>query len=123
MKLKLKANIKISVINIMSLITISKNALPKLKTIFNLHNKKYLAFGIKSGGCSGFQYDIKPCDLEPNKLDEIVKIDELKIKVDNDSLLHIIGTEIDWEDDFMGQRFIFKNPNSNFQCGCGKSFS
>ena len=35
----------------------------------------------------------------------------------------LLGTEIDWDDDIMGQRFVFKNPNSSFQCGCGKSFS
>ena len=88
-----------------------------------LKENEYFRFGINGGGCSGFQYDIKPCNLEPNKFDEIVEIDNLKIKVDSNSLIHLIGTEIDWEDDFMGQRFIFKNPNSNFQCGCGKSFS
>ena len=102
------------------IISVSKAALPKLKNIFS---KKYIAFSIKSGGCSGFQYNLEPCDLEPNKLDEVVKIDDLKIKVDGNSLLHLLGTEIDWEDNFMGQRFIFKNPNAEFSCGCGKSFS
>ena len=107
----------------MSVINNKKKAFPILKNIFSLHNNKYIAFSIKSGGCSGFQYDLKPCNLEPNKLDEIVNIEDIKIKIDQDSLLHLIGTEIDWEDDFMGQRFIFNNPNYTFQCGCGKSFS
>ena len=107
----------------MSIIKVTKNAIPKLKNLFTLHNNKYIAFSIKSGGCSGFQYDLQPSNLEPNKLDEVVTIEDMKIIVDQDSILHLIGTEIDWEDNFMGQRFIFKNPNSSFQCGCGKSFS
>jgi iron-sulfur cluster assembly accessory protein len=103
-----------------NVIKISKNALPKLKIFFS---KKYISFSIKSGGCSGFQYNLKPCDLEPEKFDEVVKIEDLKIKVDGNSLLHLLGTEIDWEDNFMGQKFIFKNPNAEISCGCGKSFS
>ena len=30
--------------------------------------------GIKSGGCSGFQYILEPCNKEPEKLDEIIDI-------------------------------------------------
>ena len=107
----------------MSIINISKKAIPLLKKICLESSKKYIAFSIKSGGCSGFQYQLKPCNLEPNKLDEIVTFKDLNIKVEGDSLLHLLGTEIDWEDNFMGQRFIFKNPNSESSCGCGKSFS
>ena len=107
----------------MSIINITKKAFSFLKKIYIENNKKYLAFSIKSGGCSGFQYSLEPCDLEPKKIDEVVKYKDLAIKVEGDSLLHLLGTEIDWEDNIMGQRFIFKNPNSTFQCGCGKSFS
>ena len=45
------------------------------------------------------------------------------LKIDKHDMFLLLGTEIDWEDDIMGQRFIFHNPNSSFQCGCGKSFS
>tara|TARA_B110000261_G_C12985450_1_gene318162 strand:- start:566 stop:889 length:324 start_codon:yes stop_codon:yes gene_type:complete len=107
----------------MSIINITKKAFPILKKIYIENNKKYIAFSIKSGGCSGFQYNLAPCDLEVNKLDEIVDFKDLKIKVEGDSLLHLLGTEIDWEDNLMGQRFVFKNPNADFSCGCGKSFS
>ena len=48
---------------------------------------------------------------------------DYKIKIENDYILTLIGTEIDYTDDIMGSRFIFNNPNSNFKCGCGKSFS
>ena len=35
----------------------------------------------------------------------------------------IIGTEIDWKEDYMGQRFDFTNPLANGTCGCGATFS
>ena len=44
----------------MSIINISKKAFPFLKKIYIENNKKYLAFSIKSGGCSGFQYNLEP---------------------------------------------------------------
>ena len=81
-----------------------------------------LSFGIKSGGCSGFQYLIKPCNQDLERGDELVKIDELKLKVDSSSILHLLGTEIDWTEDIMGNRFVFNNPNADFKCGCGSSF-
>ena len=34
-------------------------------------------------------------------------------------MMHLLGTEIDWEDNLMGQRFIFNNPNAEFSCGGG----
>ena len=107
----------------MSIISISKFALNALKKIQTNYGTKYISFGIKSGGCSGFEYYLKPCDLKPDKFDEVVTIDNLNIKVDNMSLMHVLGTEIDWEDNIMGKKFIFKNPNAESQCGCGKSFS
>ena len=107
----------------MSLITITKNAFPIIHKIFLEQNKKYLAFSIKSGGCSGFQYNLEPCNLEPEKFDEIVKINDIMIKIDGGSMMHLLGTEIGWEDNLMGQKFIFSNPNAEASCGCGKSFS
>ena len=35
----------------------------------------------------------------------------------------VIGTEIDWKEDVMGQRFEFTNPSASGSCGCGKTFS
>jgi iron-sulfur cluster assembly accessory protein len=107
----------------MSIISISKLALNVLNMINTKYGMKYISFGIKSGGCSGFEYYLKPCNESPKKYDELIKVDDINIKIDGDSMLHIIGTEIDWEDNIMGKKFIFNNPNAEFNCGCGKSFS
>mgnify|MGYP001173631119 FL=1 len=105
-----------------SIVKITPNALKVLKDIYVKSNHQYLSFGIKSGGCSGFQYLIKPCNQDLERGDELVKIDELKLKVNSSSILHLLGTEIDWTEDIMGNRFVFNNPNAEFKCGCGSSF-
>ena len=78
---------------------------------------------VKGGGCSGFQYILEPCNKKPNKLDEIIDMKDYKVKISNEYLFKLINTEIDYTNDIMGNRFVFTNPNSDFQCGCGKSFS
>ena len=42
----------------------------KFEKIHTIYKKDYISFGIKSGGCSGFQYILEPCNEPPNKLDE-----------------------------------------------------
>ncbi|CAI0540035.1 unnamed protein product [Linum tenue] len=36
--------------------------------------------------------------------------------------MHVIGTKMDFVDDKLRSEFIFINPNSQGQCGCGESF-
>lgn len=83
---------------------------------------KYIEFGVKGGGCSGFKYYLKPSN-ETHKFDELIKLNkESTLKIENMSQLHLVGTEIDWKNDIMGNYFVFNNPNSNIKCGCGESF-
>ena len=37
------------------------------------------------------------------------------------SLLHIIGTNIDYKEDIMGSRFDFSSEQIDSKCGCGTS--
>jgi iron-sulfur cluster assembly accessory protein len=60
---------------------------------------------------------------KPSPLDEQVEQDGVKVLIDNKALLNIIGSEMDWLEDKLNERFIFKNPNITEQCGCGESFS
>ena len=84
---------------------------------------KYILFSIEGGGCNGLKYNLEPNNDEPKKIDEIVKIDDLNINVCGKSLLYLLGTTIDWKEDFMGSRFEFDNPNAAAKCGCGTTFS
>jgi Fe-S cluster assembly iron-binding protein IscA len=48
---------------------------------------------------------------KPSTLDEQVEQDGVKVLIDNKALLNIIGSEMDWLEDKLNERFIFRNPN------------
>ena len=97
---------------IRNLIQITPVAKEHLVSILEKYNSSYIRFGLKSGGCSGFQYVLEPQDLEI-KDEDLYKDDKLKSKF---SKIHLcfLGTEIDWDDDIMGQRFVFKKSKLKF---------
>ena len=43
--------------------------------------------------------------------DETVEQDGVKVLIDSKALFSIIGSEMDWLEDKLNERFIFKNPN------------
>ena len=49
--------------------------------------------------------------------------DGLMVYVEPIALMNIIGTTMDFVDDEMSSEFIFTNPNSKGECGCGESFN
>ena len=106
-----------------NIITISKIARKQLLNIMNTNNSKYILFSVEGGGCNGFKYNLEPFSQEPKKIDEMIRLDDLKINVCGRSLLYLLGTTIDWKEDFMGSRFVFDNPNASSKCGCGTTFS
>ncbi|KAK7266058.1 hypothetical protein RIF29_18697 [Crotalaria pallida] len=59
---------------------------------------------------------------EKGKFDELIEDKGVKILIDPKALMHVIGTEMDFVDDKLRSEFIFVNPNSKGQCGCGESF-
>ncbi|CAH2049693.1 unnamed protein product, partial [Thlaspi arvense] len=59
---------------------------------------------------------------EKGKFDELVEDKGVKILIDPKALMHVIGTKMDFVDDKLRSEFIFINPNSKGQCGCGESF-
>jgi len=118
-----------------NIVNITSSALFQLTKIAKEHSSKSFLFSIKGGGCSGFTYKLTPTNNAPNKLDEILclknKITKLSGKNDTPlesihvcgkSLMHVFGTEIDWQNDIMGQTFKFNNPIAASSCGCGTSF-
>jgi iron-sulfur cluster assembly accessory protein len=46
----------------------------------------------------------------------------LKIIVDSKALMVLVGTEMDYVEDDIRSEFVFRNPNSKGECGCGESF-
>ena len=87
-----------------------------------------LRFGIKGGGCSGFEYfiDVEPSPRKfdmPSSSDVVFVSNGVRILVDKKSLLFMDGTVIDWEEHNLGHQFIYSNPNATGTCGCGTSFA
>jgi iron-sulfur cluster assembly accessory protein len=103
-------------------VKLSQSAVAHLRELLNQPEPKLIRIGTKAKGCSGLAYDLEYVD-KPSMLDEQVEQDGVKILIDNKALLNIIGSEMDWLEDKLNQRFIFKNPNITEQCGCGESFS
>ena len=104
------------------LITLTLTAQNKLKHILKNTGKKVIFFDLKSGGCNGFEYRFKPINNIKDKTNLYIEND-LTIEICNKSLIHILGTKIDWNNDIMGEGFKFENPLSKNSCGCGSSFS
>lgn len=107
----------------MSVITLSKSAICQFKKILYETGTKAVLFSIKGGGCSGFEYNLLPTNDEPQKNDETYSKDGIDIHICGNSLMHILGTHIDWNKGIMGAGFNFSNPLAKQSCGCGTSFN
>ena len=57
------------------------------------------------------------------RFDEEVEEYGVRILVDGKSVMHVIGTQMDFVTDRLRSEFVFTNPNSKGACGCGESFS
>ena len=77
---------------------------------------------VEGGGCSGFQYKFG-FDQARAADDILLERDGARVLVDSISLPFMLGAEIDFADELIGQAFKIKNPNATAGCGCGTSFS
>ena len=102
---------------------ICNKSIKHFKKILVKNNSKYINKGVKEGDCNGNKYYIEPSNEEPNKIDEIIIQDNIQINVCGKSLFYLIGSEINWKDDNMGNGIVFNNPNASSKCGCGETFS
>jgi iron-sulfur cluster assembly protein len=82
----------------------------------------FVRVGVKSGGCSGLSYDLSFDDSKSDQ-DRLFEDNQVKILVDNKSLLYLLGTTLEYSGGLNGKGFVFNNPNAERTCGCGESFS
>jgi iron-sulfur cluster assembly 1 len=102
-------------------ITITSPALHHLRDLLEQPEPKMIRVGVKNRGCSGLAYHLEYVD-KPGAFDEVVEQEGVKVLVDSKALFSIIGSEMDWQEDKLSTRFVFRNPNIKEQCGCGESF-
>ncbi len=106
-----------------NVITLTDTAAARIKEILAARETPALGvrLGTKSKGCSGLAYSVDYVD-EPQPFDEIVEDKGVKVFVDSQSLLYLIGSVMDYQDDTFASGFTFTNPNEKGRCGCGESF-
>lgn len=80
-----------------------------------------LRVGVKTGGCSGLTYFIEYAD-EPAAAEEVVEDKGVKVFIDPQAIIYLLGSEMDYKSDRFQSGFVFKNPNETDRCGCGESF-
>tara|TARA_B100000900_G_C20309936_1_gene605762 strand:+ start:259 stop:597 length:339 start_codon:yes stop_codon:yes gene_type:complete len=108
------------------MISVSKVALNQMKKLVANSKSDAIFLSLTSGGCNGFKYKLEPFFNKKDNLqkDDVTQvIDSTKIHICGKSLMFIIGTDIDYKTDFIGQRFTFDNPSMQAKCGCGTSFT
>ena len=82
----------------------------------------FVRVGIKAGGCSGLEYELK-FDTETKEGDHVFEDKGIKIVTEMKSLLYLYGTELDYSGGLQGKGLFFNNPNASRTCGCGESFA
>ena len=84
-------------------------------------NNQYLRLMVQGGGCSGFEYGM--AFVKETDGDTVVTSSGVKIVIDSESLKHLAGITINFNDGLHGKGFEFSNPNAKQTCGCGRSFN
>lgn len=73
-------------------------------------------------GCSGLAYSVDYVS-EADVMDEKIETPGGTFFVDGASILYLIGSTMDWQEDDFAAGFVFNNPNATGSCGCGESFT
>jgi len=109
------------------MIQVSEKALKQIKFIKSSEDRpeqEFLRIFVKRGGCSGFSYKLDfDTSLDEAKDKVFEKEAGVKVVIDSQSLLYIMGMTLDFEGGLNGQGFVFSNPNAKDTCSCGSSFA
>ncbi len=104
-------------------IKLSDNAANRIKEIMSKAENSAIGVrvGVKSGGCAGMSY-VMEYAKEAKKNEEVIEDKGVKVFIDSNAIMYLLGTEMDYKTDKFSSQFVFKNPNETERCGCGESF-
>ena len=104
-------------------IKLSDNAANRIKEIMSKAESSTIGVrvGVKSGGCAGMSY-IMEYAKEAKNNEEVIEDKGVKVFIDSNAIMYLLGTEMDYKTDKFSSQFVFKNPNETERCGCGESF-
>ncbi len=104
-------------------IKLSDNAATRIKEIMSKADNSTIGVrvGVKSGGCAGMSY-VMEYAKEAKKNEEVIEDKGVKVFIDPNAIMYLLGTEMDYKIDKFSSDFVFKNPNETERCGCGESF-
>ncbi len=117
-----------------NIINVTKNAWGKLENIINKsNNSNGFIFGVTSGGCNGFNFDLKLINQE--EYNKIIKLkptilthNSVKLYIEPLSEMYLIGTTIDYINEDFNKGIFESKFTYNIDreiassCGCGVSF-
>lgn len=103
------------------MISLSENAVGKIKQLIAGKPDAGLRVKVVGGGCSGLQYRME-VDAARER-DKVFERDGARLIVDKKSFLYLNGTELDYAEELMSSGFRLNNPNVKRTCGCGESFT
>ncbi len=104
-------------------ITMTERAAEHVKSYIEKRGKGIgLRLAVRTTGCSGMAYVLEFAD-EVAANDEVFEQHDVKVVVDQKSLVYLDGTELDFAKEGLNEGFQFNNPNVKDECGCGESFN
>ena len=105
------------------IIRLSDNAAERIKFIMSKAESTAIGVrvGVKTGGCAGMSYMMEYAnEVKPNE--EVIEEKGVKVFIDPNAIIYLLGTEMDYKQEKFSSQFVFKNPNETERCGCGESF-
>src|ERR671924_423728 len=99
------------------MIQLTHTAVNKVNEILNMQDPKPagLRISVVGGGCSGFSYSMA-FENSPGLLDKTYKFGDLKVFIDQASLLYLDGAEVDYVETLESSGFKFNNPQVKSTC-------
>jgi len=108
----------------MPLIEVTDSASGRIRDLLAKEGKlatHALRLKVVGGGCSGLQYQLS-FDDQVRESDTALERGGIRVIVDENSALYLMGTTLDYVDTLMESGFKIQNPNAKTTCGCGQSF-